>query len=175
MEPRRQSCRPWSLAATPGWDGRSCRGHGLSPPARAGLRVGTSSLRHSQPGLQDAGLWARGVAVIALGTGDLLPGLGNISVVPTGHRISQTCVTQSTENLSLPRPARGWCCVSCGVCTRACVSGCVSQATGSVPPTFATLSDPTLFTKWAVRGQDGQSVQRIPATNIRAKPVSLAS
>ena len=55
------------------------------------------------------------------------------------------------------------------------MSGCVSQATGSVPPTFATLSDPTLFTKWAVRGQDGQSVQRIPATNIRAKPVSLAS
>ena len=143
MEPRRQSCRPWSLAATPGWDGQSCRGRVPSPPARAGLRVGTSSLRRSQPGLQDAGLWACAVAVIALGTGDLLPGLGNISLVPAGHRISQTCVTQSTENLSLPRPARGWCCqlwcVHMSVCVWLCEPSywlCPPHLCDSIRPIF---------------------------------------
>ena len=102
---------------------------------------------------------------------------------PLGIAFHKRVLTQSTKNLSLPGcPARQReaVAVSCGVCTRACVSGCVSER---IPPSYwlclplplrLFLSDSSLFTKWAVRKQNNQSVQRIPATNIRAKPVTLA-
>lgn len=142
MEPRRQSCRPWSLAATPGWDGQSCRGRGPSPPARAGLRVGTSSLRRSQPGLQDAGLCPRGCCS-SFGDWRLASGPWKYFTVPAGHRISQTCVAQCTENLSLPRPARGWCCqlwcVHMSVCVWLCEPSywlCPPHLCDSIRPIF---------------------------------------
>ena len=85
--------------------------------------------RHVQPAALTArppGCRAVGLRGCCNSFGDwrLASGPWKYFTVPAGHRISQTCVAQCTENLSLPRPARGWCCQLWCVHTSVCVWLC---------------------------------------------------